>query len=90
MERMIMKAATTATTDQGVFEAVISTETIDRENDIVSADAMVAALHKWNRPIPLSWNHGLKAKDIFGHVDAQSARTPAGRSPSPGTSTSAA
>ena len=78
MERMIMKAATTIATDQGVFEAVISTESIDREQDIVSADAMVAALHKWNRPIPLSWNHGLKAADIFGHVDPQSARNTGG------------
>ena len=77
MERMIMKAVATAT-DQGVFEAVISTESVDREKDIVSADAMVVALHKWNRPIPLAWNHGLKAEDIFGHVDPQSARNTGG------------
>lgn len=73
MEHVQLKATAVAT-DQGLFEAVISTESVDREKDVVSADAMVAALRKWNRPIPLSWNHGLKAEEIFGHVDPQSAR----------------
>lgn len=77
MEHVLLKATTVAA-DLGEFEAVISTEAVDREKDIVSADAMVTALHKWNRPIPLSWNHGLKAEDIFGHVDPQSARNAAG------------
>lgn len=70
-EHITLKAVVT-TTDQGVFKAVISTESVDREKDVVSADAMVAALRKWNRPIPLAWNHGTKAEDIFGAVDPQS------------------
>jgi HK97 family phage prohead protease len=71
---MLLKVAPTTTTDLGEFEAVISTESVDREKDIVSADAMVTALHKWNRPVPLSWNHSTMPEDIFGHVDPQSAR----------------
>jgi HK97 family phage prohead protease len=67
-----MKAVATVT-DQGVFEAVISTATIDREKDIVEPSAMVEALQKWNRPIPLAWNHSTAAEDIIGHIDPQSA-----------------
>jgi HK97 family phage prohead protease len=74
MEHLLLKAATTATTDQGTFTAVISTESVDRELDVVSADAMVTALHKWNRPVPLAWNHSTKAEDIFGSIDPQSAK----------------
>lgn len=73
MEHILLKAVAT-TTDQGIFEAVISTESVDREKDIVSATGMVDALHKWNRPIPLAWNHSTKAEDIFGHLDPQSAK----------------
>jgi HK97 family phage prohead protease len=72
-EHITLKAVTT-TTDQGVFEAVISTEGIDREKDIVSANGMVAALGKWNRPIPLAWNHRTDAADIFGHIDPASVK----------------
>jgi HK97 family phage prohead protease len=67
-----MKAVATVT-DQGTFTAVISTESIDREKDVVSAEAMVTALQKWNRPIPLAWNHSTEAEDIIGHIDPQSA-----------------
>lgn len=69
-----LKAVTTIATDEGTFEAVISTEGIDREKDVVSAAGMVAALRKWNRPIPLSWNHSITAEDIFGNIDSQTAR----------------
>jgi HK97 family phage prohead protease len=76
MEHLLLKATVTTrttSTDQGTFEAVISTQNADRERDIVSAPAMVTALQKWNRPIPLSWNHSTAAQDIFGSVDPQSA-----------------
>jgi hypothetical protein len=43
MERMTLKAVATAT-DLGQFEAVISSEAVDREQDIVLADVMVDAL----------------------------------------------
>ena len=73
MEHLTLKAATTQVTDQGVFEAVISTETADREQDVVSADAMVTALKKWNRPVPLAWNHSSAAEDIIGSVEPMTA-----------------
>jgi HK97 family phage prohead protease len=69
VEHVLLKAVTTVNTDQGAFEAVISTESIDREKDIVSAAGMVTALRKWNRPIPLAWNHQTDAAAIFGHID---------------------
>lgn len=74
MEHLLLKATVAVDTDQGVFEAVISTQSVDRERDIVSPDGMVSALRKWNRPVPLAWNHSTDAKDIFGAIDAQTAR----------------
>jgi hypothetical protein len=47
MERLTFKAVMTTTTDQGIFEAVISSEAVDREQDIVVAAAMVDALRAW-------------------------------------------
>ncbi len=70
MDHLLLKA-TAVVTDEGVFTAVISTAGVDREKDIVDAPAMVAALRKWNRPIPLAWNHSTSAKDIFGTIDQQ-------------------
>ena len=72
MEHLMLKAVVAATTDQGLFTAVISTEAVDREKDIVSAAAMVDALSAWNRPIPLAWNHSTAAENIIGHIDPQS------------------
>lgn len=72
-EEILLKAVVT-TTDQGLFEAVISTEAVDREKDVVAADAMVKALSKWNRPIPLAWNHSTNAEDIFGTIDPASVK----------------
>jgi phage head maturation protease len=76
MEHLLLKAATTAT-DEGVFEAVISTATIDRELDIVEPQAMVDALQKWvptGKKVPLRWNHGTKPEHVIGNVDPASAR----------------
>jgi HK97 family phage prohead protease len=76
MEHLLLKAATTAT-DEGVFEAVISTATIDRELDIVEPKAMVDALQKWvptGKKVPLRWNHGTKPEHIIGNIDPASAR----------------
>jgi HK97 family phage prohead protease len=72
-----MKAVATVT-DEGVFEAVISTASIDREKDIVEPAGMVAALKRWNRPIPLAWNHSTDAEDIIGSVEPMTAREVAG------------
>lgn len=69
-----LKAATEVVTDEGVFEAVISTASIDREKDIVEPAALVTALKKWNRPIPLAWNHSTKAEDLIGSIEPMTAR----------------
>jgi HK97 family phage prohead protease len=68
--------ATTVSTDKGTFTAVISTESIDREGDVVIASAMVAALREWlkvGKKVPLAWAHSVAAKDIIGHIDPVSA-----------------
>lgn len=73
MEHLLFKATATAVdADQGTFEAVISTASIDREGDIVDPQAVVDALHKWvplSKMVPLSWGHSLAAEDIIGHID---------------------
>jgi HK97 family phage prohead protease len=73
---MLLKVATTAA-DEGIFEAVISAATIDREKDIVDPSAMVDALQKWTptgKKIPLAWNHSSQSADQIGYVDPASAR----------------
>ncbi|HMF60773.1 MAG TPA: HK97 family phage prohead protease [Vicinamibacterales bacterium] len=67
-----LKAVTTVGTDEGTFTAVISTESVDRERDIVVANAMVKALRAWievGKLIPLAWQHSPKAEDQIGHID---------------------
>ena len=39
----------------------------------MSAEAMVTALKKWNRPLPLAWNHSTAASDIIGSVEPMTA-----------------
>ena len=34
---------------------------------------MVTALKKWNRPVPLAWNHSTAAEDIIGSVEPMTA-----------------
>jgi HK97 family phage prohead protease len=75
MEHLLLKAVTTATgADQGTFEAVISTASVDREGDIVEPLAIVNALAKWvkvGKLVPLAWAHG---EDVVGHIEPGSAR----------------
>lgn len=76
MERLFLKA-TTSTTDLGVFSAVISAVSVDREGDRVDPEAMVKALHAWiptGKMVPLHWNHSGAAEDIFGTIDPESAK----------------
>lgn len=73
----ILKAATAVRTEEGLFEAVISTASIDREKDIVDPEAMVRALRKWlavDKLIPLAWNHSSKAEDQIGHIKPDSVK----------------
>lgn len=76
-----LKAVTTVGADEGVFEAVISTESVDREKDIVAVNAMVKALTKWGdigKLIPLAWMHSSAAEDQIGHVKPDSVKAVAG------------
>ena len=76
MERLFLKATTT-TTELGVFSAVISAVSVDREGDRVDPEAMVKALRAWvptGKLVPLHWNHSGAAEDIFGTIDPESAK----------------
>jgi phage head maturation protease len=76
VEHLMLKAATTAT-DEGTFEAVISTSSVDREKDVVSPAGMVRALQKWaatGKKIPLAWNHSGAADQQVGWVDPESVK----------------
>ena len=75
-ERLLLKASIVLA-DRGTFEAIVSTEAVDREKDIVSAAGMVAALRAWipsGKRIPLLWSHSSKAEDVIGHIDPASAK----------------
>jgi hypothetical protein len=77
MEHLMLKAATTAETDQGIFEAVISSAAIDREKDIVSPAGMVAAMQKWvptGKNITLAWQHSTAPEDQIGYIDPSTVR----------------
>lgn len=71
---ILLKAATTVVTDLGQFTAVISTAAVDREKDIVEPEAMVKALRKWPRPVPLAWEHDTTPEGIIGEIDPQSVK----------------
>lgn len=69
--RITLKAVTTVGTEEGVFRAVISTSSVDREKDIVVPEAMVKALQAWlkvGKLVPLAWQHSPKAEDQIGHI----------------------
>jgi HK97 family phage prohead protease len=72
MRHITVKATVTPTTDQGTFTAVISSEAVDREKDVVLASAMVDALSAWSREVPLAWEHSLEPNDVIGTIDPAS------------------
>jgi HK97 family phage prohead protease len=75
-EHLLLKAAIVAT-DNGTFTAVISSEAIDREQDIVRCFAMVDALQAWtpsDKRIPLLWSHSPAAEDLVGHIRPDSVK----------------
>jgi HK97 family phage prohead protease len=74
---LLLKARTLVDADKGDFEAIISSESTDREKDVVLAPAMVTALKAWtkvNKLIPLLWSHSAAPEDVVGHIEPQSAR----------------
>jgi HK97 family phage prohead protease len=76
MKRLMVKAAIVAA-NKGEFRAVISSEAVDREQDVVRAFAMVDALQAWGpsgKLVPLLWNHSPAAADLVGHVRPDSVK----------------
>jgi hypothetical protein len=64
---LLLKARTLVDADKGDFEAIISSEAVDREKDVVLAPAMVTALKAWTevgKLIPLLWSHSAAAEDV--------------------------
>jgi HK97 family phage prohead protease len=81
MQHLTLKAATTAQTDQGIFEAVISAASVDREKDVVDPAGFVRALQKWvptGKKIPLAWQHSTAPEDQIGYIDPSTARVQGG------------
>lgn len=71
-----IKAVATAT-EQGLFTAVVSADTVDLEGDVVNPLAMVKAFEKWStveRTIPLTWNHSGAPEDIIGEIRPETAK----------------
>lgn len=71
---LTLKATTAVQTDEGTFEAVISTASVDRDGDIVEPQAMATALQKWadiGKLVPLAWNH---SDEVIGTIDPATAR----------------
>jgi hypothetical protein len=71
------QARTLVDADKGDFEAIISSESVDREQDIVLAPAMVKALRAWTevgKLIPLLWSHSAAAEDVVGHIRPESGK----------------
>jgi len=74
---LLVKARTLVDADKGDFEAIISSESTDREMDMVLAPAMVTALKAWtkvNKLIPLLWSHSPAPDDVVGHIRPESAK----------------
>jgi hypothetical protein len=77
VESVDLKAVTTAATDKGLFECVVSSAAVDREGDVTSTHGMLAALRRWSDAgwkVPLVWHHGVKAEDSIGWIDGSTAR----------------
>jgi HK97 family phage prohead protease len=76
MQHLTLKAAITDT-EQGTFTAVISSDSVDREGDIVEPDGLVEALRAWtatHKQVPLAWSHSTKPEDIIGTIDPATAQ----------------
>jgi HK97 family phage prohead protease len=77
MEHLLLKAATTATTDQGEFTAIAAAYSVDRVKDRIIPGAFKGTIERWQasgKRIPLHWNHEGDAKSIIGSIDPATAR----------------
>jgi len=65
-------AASTTSTDQGLFTALVSTPEVDREHDVVARGAFATTIANWRgsgKMLPLAWNHGADPEDLVGYID---------------------
>jgi HK97 family phage prohead protease len=66
-------ALTDATvTDQGRFEAIAATWSVDRQNEQIVKGAFEDSITAWQhqgRPVPIHWNHEGSAENVIGSVD---------------------
>ena len=72
MEHLLLKAATTATTDQGYFAAIAAAYTVDRVKDRIVPGAFKGTIEHWQKSgkqIPLHWNHEGDPKSIIGAIN---------------------
>lgn len=77
MENLLLKAATTATTDRGEFTAIAAAYSVDRVKDRIIPGAFKNTIDRWRqsgKQIPLHWNHEGDPKSIIGSVDPASMR----------------
>ena len=75
MEHLLLKAATSATTDQGEFTAIAAAYSVDRVKDRIVPGAFKATIARWQQSgkrIPLHWNHEGDPKSIIGTIDPAS------------------
>src|SRR6266498_964343 len=77
MEHLLLKAATTATTDQGEFTAIAAAYTVDRVKDRIVPGEFKNTIDRWQQSgklIPLHWNHEGDPKSIIGSITPASMR----------------
>jgi HK97 family phage prohead protease len=61
-------------TDQGRFEAIAATWSIDRQNEQIMKGAFEDSITAWRyqgRPVPVHWDHKGDAANVIGSVDPQ-------------------
>lgn len=74
MQRKTFPTDREAITDQGVFRALVSTGSEDREGDVVKRGAFAKTIAQWResgKKLPLAWDHSTEPQDIFGVIDPE-------------------
>jgi Escherichia/Staphylococcus phage prohead protease len=62
-------------TDQGRFEAIAATWSVDRQNEQILKGAFEDTITAWQhrgRPVPVHWDHKGEAANVIGSVDPRS------------------
>ena len=84
-EQMVHKtvaAETQTVTDQGIFQALVSVNSEDRERDTVERGAFAATIQRWRqsgKQMPLAIDHSTAPEDVVGTIDpAQMSETSEG------------